>query len=161
MKVDVRPRDDPSDVPGADLGGGCSGCTPSPEMTCGFPIQLVFCQKKKLCGLLVLKYSKRRVHPLLKKISATSSSEWSSIFQNVQKEDNLARYTQIFGNFYRKFSFHSTLLPEFLEFTVEWLAFLKFNSFFLYHLPLFPIFQKFWLTGGSVLSETFDLWPRP
>ena len=25
-------------------------------------------QKKKLCGLLVLKYSKRRVHPLLKKI---------------------------------------------------------------------------------------------
>ena len=131
MKVDVRPRDDPSDVPGADLGGGCSGCAPSPEMTCGFPIQLVFCpKKKKLCGLLVLKYSKRRVHPLLKKISATSSSEWSSIFQNVQKEDNLARYTQIFGNFYRKFSFHSTLLPEFLEFTVEWLAFLQFNSFF-------------------------------
>ena len=26
-----------------------------PEMTCGFLIQLVFCQKKKLCGLLVLK----------------------------------------------------------------------------------------------------------
>ena len=25
-------------------------------------------QTKKLCGLLVLKYSKRRVHPLLKKI---------------------------------------------------------------------------------------------
>ena len=32
-------------------------CTP-PEMTCAFPIQLVFCKKKKkteLCGLLVLK----------------------------------------------------------------------------------------------------------
>ena len=31
--------------------------TPSsrPEMTCGFLIHLVFCQKKKLCGLLVLK----------------------------------------------------------------------------------------------------------
>ena len=27
---------------------------PTPEMTCGFLIQLVFC-KKKLCGLLVLK----------------------------------------------------------------------------------------------------------
>ena len=27
---------------------------PPPEMTCGFLIQLVFCQKKKLCGLLVL-----------------------------------------------------------------------------------------------------------
>ena len=29
--------------------------TPPPEMTCGFLIQLVFCKKKKLCGLLVLK----------------------------------------------------------------------------------------------------------
>ena len=29
--------------------------TPSPEMTCGFLIQLVFCKNKKLCGLLVLK----------------------------------------------------------------------------------------------------------
>ena len=43
--------------------------TPTPpEVTCGFLIQLVFCKKKKLCGLLVLKKSKRRVHPLLKKI---------------------------------------------------------------------------------------------
>ena len=33
---------------GADLGGGCRGCAPPPEMTCGFLIQLV--------------------HPLLKKI---------------------------------------------------------------------------------------------
>ena len=41
--------------------------SPPAEMTCGFLIQLVFCQKK-LCGLLVLKQSKRRVHPLLKKI---------------------------------------------------------------------------------------------
>ena len=40
---------------------------PPPEMTCGFLIQLVFC-KKKLCGLMVLKQSKRRAHPLLKKI---------------------------------------------------------------------------------------------
>ena len=36
---------------GADLGGGCRGCAPPPEMTCGFLIQLVFC-KKKLCDLL-------------------------------------------------------------------------------------------------------------
>ena len=45
---------------GADVGGGCRGCAPPPEMTCGFLIQLVFCPKKKekrkkLCGLLVLK----------------------------------------------------------------------------------------------------------
>ena len=32
--------------PGADLGGGCRGCAPLPEMTCGFLIQLVFCKKK-------------------------------------------------------------------------------------------------------------------
>ena len=32
---------------GADLGGGCRGCAPLPEMTCGFLIQLVFCNKKK------------------------------------------------------------------------------------------------------------------
>ena len=29
------------------MGGGCRGCAPPPEMTCGFLIQLVFCQKKK------------------------------------------------------------------------------------------------------------------
>ena len=56
---------------GTDLGGGYRGCAPlppPPEMTCGFLIQLVFCKKRnKLCGLLVLKQSKRRVHPLLKK----------------------------------------------------------------------------------------------
>ena len=33
---------------GADLGGECRGCAPSPEMTCGFLIQLVFCKKKTM-----------------------------------------------------------------------------------------------------------------
>ena len=33
----------------ADLGGGCRGCAPPPEMTCGFLIQLVFCKKKENC----------------------------------------------------------------------------------------------------------------
>ena len=47
--------------------GRVGGCAPTTEMTCGFLIRLVFCQKKKLCGLLVLNQSKRRVHPLLKK----------------------------------------------------------------------------------------------
>ena len=35
--------------------GRVQGVRTPPEMTCGFLIQLVFCQKKKLCGLLVLK----------------------------------------------------------------------------------------------------------
>ena len=35
--------------PGADLGGGCRGCAPPPpEMTFGFLIQLVFCEKKTM-----------------------------------------------------------------------------------------------------------------
>ena len=39
-------------------------------------------------------------------------------------------YTQISGNFFfQQFSFHSTLLPGFLEFSVERFAFRKFNSF--------------------------------
>ena len=33
---------------GADLEGGCRGCAPSPEITCGFLIQLVFCKKKTM-----------------------------------------------------------------------------------------------------------------
>ena len=36
---------------GADLGGGCRGCAPLPEMTCGFNTTGIL-QKK--CGLLVL-----------------------------------------------------------------------------------------------------------
>ena len=46
--------------------GRVQGVRTPPEMTCGFLIQLVFCKKKS--GLLVLKQSKRRVHPLLKQI---------------------------------------------------------------------------------------------
>ena len=36
-----------SSLAGADLGGGCRGCAPPLEMTCGFLIQLVFCKKIK------------------------------------------------------------------------------------------------------------------
>ena len=46
-----------------------------------------------------------------------------------KKEDNLARYTQIFEKIFPHFSFRSALLPEFLEFFVEWFAFRKLNSF--------------------------------
>ena len=47
-----------------------------------------------------------------------------------EKEDNLARFTKIFKIFFSwKFSFHSTLLPEFLTVLVEWFTFRKFNSF--------------------------------
>ena len=48
------------------------------------------------------------------------------------------------------------MLPEFLEFSVEWFAFGNSTAFeisgnvsgkFLYHLPLFSSFRKFWLSG--------------
>ena len=51
---------------GADLGGGCRGCAPLPEMTYGFLIQLVFC-KKSVVYWCQLRHS-LVVHPLLKKI---------------------------------------------------------------------------------------------
>ena len=40
--------------PGADLGGGSRGCARLPEMTYRFLIQLVFCKKSVVYGLLVL-----------------------------------------------------------------------------------------------------------
>ena len=42
---------------------------------------------------------------------ATSSSEWNSIFQNFQREANLARCTQIFGNFFPKVFFPFNFAP--------------------------------------------------
>ena len=44
----IRARAD-TEGAGADLGGGCRGCAPSPpEMTCGFLITLVFCKRKTM-----------------------------------------------------------------------------------------------------------------
>ena len=52
--------------------------------------------------------------------------------------------------------FHLRLLPEFLEFSVEWFAFRKFNRFRnfwkLYYLLLIPNFRKFWSNGKRPLS---------
>ena len=62
-------------LPGGILGVGAGGAPPPPpppreEMTCGFLIPDWYSVNthKKLCGLLVLKQSKRQLHPLLKKI---------------------------------------------------------------------------------------------
>ena len=52
--------------------------------------------------------------------------------------------------------FHLRLLPEFLEFSVEWFAFRKFKRFRnfwkLYYLLLFPNFRTFWSNGKRSLS---------
>ena len=52
-----------------NLGEGCRGCTPPPRDDLRFSNTTGILQKKeKLCGLLVLKQGKSRVHPLLKQI---------------------------------------------------------------------------------------------
>ena len=40
-----------TDLPGTNLGGGCRGCAPLPEMTYGFLIQLVFSKKMWFIGI--------------------------------------------------------------------------------------------------------------
>ena len=89
--------------------------------------------------------------------SATSSSEWNSIFQISKKEENLASYTiRGIGLLYEVYFFPESFLSIQLcswSFSVEWFAFRKFNisrnfsGKFLYHLTLFPNFRKFWLNG--------------
>ena len=93
--------------------------------------------------------------------SATSSNEWNSFFQNFQKRGQPHEVYPNFRNFFsRKFSFHSTLLPEILEFSVIWFALRKFNTFpdFLETFPenccticrCFQIFESFgWMSQSS------------
>ena len=72
-------------------------------------------------------------------------------FSKISKERRTWRgIPKFWETFSWKFSFHSTLLPEFLKFSTELFTFRKFNSFrnfsweFLYHLLLFPNFWNFW-----------------
>ena len=62
--------------------------------------------------------------------SATSSSECNNFFLKFPKKrtasPGLPKFSEMFS---WKFSFHSTFVPEFQEFSLEWFAFRKFNSF--------------------------------
>ena len=55
-------------VTGADLGGGCRGCAPSPGMTRGFLMQLVFCKKKKTMWFIGVEVEQETSAPPPKKI---------------------------------------------------------------------------------------------
>ena len=51
-------------------------------------------------------------------------------FPKFPKKRKTSRVIPKFSKMFpRKFSFHSTLLPEFPEFSVEWFSFRKFNTF--------------------------------
>ena len=87
--------------------------------------------------------------------SATSSSEWSSIFQNFQKRDQpreayYSRYRFTIRGIFFPGSFLSIQLCSW-SFSVECFlsAISEIQQFpeFLYHLTLFPNFWKFWLNG--------------
>ena len=57
-------------------------------------------------------------------------------------------------NFSREFSFHSTLLPGFLEFSVEWLAFLEtFPGHFCTICRCFQIFESLVVWKAPVISR--------
>ena len=61
--------------------------------------------------------------------------------------------------FPRKFSFHSTLLPEFLKFSIEWFAFRKFNSF----RNFWKLFQELSVPFAAVskFSKVLVEWKAP
>ena len=61
--------------------------------------------------------------------------------------------------FSRKFSFHSTLLPQFLKISVEWFAFRKFNSF----RNFWKLFQEIYVPFAAVskFSKVLVEWKAP
>ena len=100
----------------------------------------------------------------------TSSSEWNSIFRLTAPVMTIFRHFQkrgqpreVYPNFRkkipRKFSFHSTLLPEFLKFSIEWFAFRKFNSF----RNFWKLFQELSVPFASVskFSKVLVEWKAP
>ena len=62
-------------------------------------------------------------------------------------------------NFSRKFSFHSTLLPEFQKFSVKWFPFCKFNSF----RNIWKLFRQISVPSlaASIYSKVFVEWKTP
>ena len=87
-----------------------------------------------------------------------ASSEWNSIydFPTFPKKRTTSRGIPKFS---RKFSFHSTLLPEFLKFSVEWFAFRKFNSF----RNFWKLFQEISVPFAAVskFSKVLVEWKAP
>ena len=82
--------------------------------------------------------------------------------QNFQKEDNLATYTQIFRKI--PFNFAPGIFGWMVRISkiqqVPELVSGNFSEKFLYHLPLFPNFRKFWLNGKRSMLLTLILYLR-
>ena len=74
---------------GADLGGGCRGCAPSPEMTCGFLIQLVFCKKKTMWFIGVEVEQETRAPPAKKNPESAPVGDMSLILQKCKSRQKL------------------------------------------------------------------------
>ena len=79
-------------------------------------------------------------------ISATSTSEWKSIFPKFPKRGRPRGIAKIFGNFF----------PEFLECSVEWLAIQQFPENFCI-CRCYANFRKFWFNGKRPRSTCSDV----
>ena len=76
--------------------------------------------------------------------------------QNRTTSRGIPRFSR---NFSRKFSFHSTLLPEFQKFSVKWFPFWKFNSF----RNIWKLFRQISVPSlaASIYSKVFVEWKTP
>ena len=93
------------------------------------------------------------------KFSATSRCEWQSILQNFHKRGQPREVYPNFQKFFPGVCFPFNFASGFLEFSVEWFAFRKFNSF-----------RNFWKLFGDIsvpfapvskFSKVLDEWKAP
>ena len=76
---------------GADLGEGCRGCAPpSPEMTCGFLIQMVFCKKKKTMWFIAVEVEQETSVPPPKKNPRSAPDVGQQLKRVLKKLEKLA-----------------------------------------------------------------------
>ena len=93
--------------------------------------------------------------------AACSCSEWNNSFQISKKEDNHARYTQVFVFFPGIVLSIQLCSPIFFR-VFGWMVYIseiqqfpEFLETFLYYLPLFPNFRKFCLNGKRPMYLIF------
>ena len=84
---------------------------------------------KESCGTTIDVYSTRPVETSGSNFRQLSGANATAFFKISKNRAALRGMPKISKKFSRKFSLHSTLLPENLEFSVEWFAFLKLNNF--------------------------------
>ena len=92
-----------------------------------------------------------------RQLPVTSGTAFSKMSKERTTSRGIPKFSETFTGIFFPFNFAPGISRIY-----GWMVRIsEIQQFFLYHLPLFPIFRKFWLTRGSALSEKFDFWPRP